>query len=172
MKKDTIIAIVGDSGAGKTTLGLYLEKELGIRGIRSYTTRPMRDGEKQGVEHLFMSQDTKPPKPSERVAYTWFGGHHYWTEHSQIEGCGICTYVIDERGLLDLMENYPDRYRVVAIRIKRPYNDIGGARRERDRCRVHIPDESFDMVFINDGTLEDFLDSVTPYFKELRDGDV
>ena len=52
METVIIVALVGPSGCGKTTLGKYL-KDMGFNWISSYTTRPMREGETDGVEHKF-----------------------------------------------------------------------------------------------------------------------
>ena len=57
----TIVAIVGASGSGKTQLTLYAKK-LGYPVICSYTTRPMREGETNGVEHIFVTADKMPKK--------------------------------------------------------------------------------------------------------------
>lgn len=49
--KPVIIAIVGTSGSGKTHMAEFLRNKLNIPTIVSYTTRPKRSWEKEGVEH-------------------------------------------------------------------------------------------------------------------------
>ena len=92
--KTRILAIVGASGSGKTTLANYLQRECRIPTIISYTTRPMRPGETEGVEHLFVNECTAPQE--ELLAYTKYGDYFYWTELTQVKAHDVCTYVIDE----------------------------------------------------------------------------
>lgn len=56
MKK--IILIAGPSGAGKTTISNYLHKKYDIPRVITHTTRPMRDGEKDGKDYYFEIDDT------------------------------------------------------------------------------------------------------------------
>lgn len=51
------IVIVGPSGSGKTTLAHELVKK-GYERIITYTTRPMRDWEVNGVDYHFVSPET------------------------------------------------------------------------------------------------------------------
>ena len=50
------IVIIGPTGSGKTTLAQKLV-EKGYERIPQYTTRPMRDGEVDGVDYHFVSQE-------------------------------------------------------------------------------------------------------------------
>jgi len=54
-----MIAIVGESASGKTTLVENLcHANPGYHKVVTYTTRPMRDGEQDGVDYIFISDDT------------------------------------------------------------------------------------------------------------------
>lgn len=107
MKKPIIIALVGASGSGKTTLSLYLQDKLAIPAVCSYTTRPMRPGEVNGREHWFVTEAEyeRMAATESLLAYTKFGGYHYWTLESQVAKNLITTYVIDEKGLIELKIN-------------------------------------------------------------------
>ncbi len=50
------IVLCGKSGSGKTTVGLELEK-LGYSKIVTYTTRPMRKGEVNGIDYNFVTEE-------------------------------------------------------------------------------------------------------------------
>lgn len=152
MKKPIIIAIVGASGSGKTSLTHYLKEALDIPDIVSYTTRPMRDGERNGIDHWFV--DMSFPIPQEPLAYTLFAGHHYWTEFYQVNA-PVVTYVIDEKGLLNL-QRLRDRYDIVSVLIQRPNNPAEASRQSRDAERIHIADEDYDVVIVNDSTEQKF----------------
>lgn len=51
-----VLAIFGPSASGKTTVGEILTQR-GWTQIVPYTTRPMRDGEREGREYHFISED-------------------------------------------------------------------------------------------------------------------
>ena len=160
-KKTTIIAIVGESGAGKTSLALYLRDHYNVPIIASYTTRPMREGEENGVDHTFMLPNTPMPPISQLCAYTVFSGHKYWTLHSQINIHNVCTYVVDEVGLLKLSE-HDHLYDIVAVKLLRPNNPTDIERKRRDKGRIHIEDECYDLRIVNrEENLQDFLENAS-----------
>lgn len=91
-----IFYIIGKSASGKDTLYDKLMKEaLGLKTYIIYTTRPKRDGEKEGHEYHFVDkkyiEDNKDKVIEERVYNTVFGEWIYAT--------------IDD-GNLDLDKNY------------------------------------------------------------------
>lgn len=53
-----LFCIMGKSASGKDTVfkRLIQDKDLGLKTIVSYTTRPMREGEREGVEYHFVSR--------------------------------------------------------------------------------------------------------------------
>lgn len=51
-----LVVLTGKSGSGKDTVARFLEKE-GFEKIISYTTRPMREGEVNGTDYHFVTQD-------------------------------------------------------------------------------------------------------------------
>lgn len=53
----TIIALIGKTSSGKDTVARYIKASYGINQIVSYTTRPMRSHETDGVEHYFVSKE-------------------------------------------------------------------------------------------------------------------
>lgn len=172
-----IIAIVGASGSGKTTLVNHIQKTLGIPALVSYTTRPMRPGETDGVEHWFVTEDKMPDK-DKMLAYTKFGEYHYWTEISQLED-RTCMYVVDEKGLLELQaiqdkffyERFDDFFDLVEVLIERDEKLIkeyvDEERMERDSGRTYLPHECYQIVLKNNGTLEEFLQTATEIIKKI-----
>lgn len=156
--KPLIICIVGASGSGKTTASMMLQQQFGWNAIVSYTTRPMRKGEKNGRDHWFVKQDQMPPK-NQMCAYTQFGGYEYWTEWNQFLTLFPSVYVIDEKGLVDLQSKQSSSFPfdLVTITIKRDnLEGIDEKRKERDNERIHIPDEVYDYVINNNGSMEEF----------------
>ena len=53
-----IICLMGKSSSGKDTIykNLMEDKSLGLRKLTPYTTRPMREGEQEGVEYHFTDE--------------------------------------------------------------------------------------------------------------------
>ncbi|MDR1090106.1 MAG: guanylate kinase [Prevotella sp.] len=155
--KPIIIAIVGPSGAGKTLATQILKRNLGIPDIVSYTTRPMRAGETNGVEHHFVSEEEMPDK-LEMMAYTYYGGYHYWATFSQVPNDSLCAYVVDEKGLKDLI--YANFIEIYAVYIDRNTERIAESvikeRIERDANRIQVNDLLYKYVIENNGTVEEF----------------
>ena len=55
-----IYYLMGKSSSGKDTMfkKLIEDKELALKTIVGYTTRPMREGETEGIEYHFVDEDT------------------------------------------------------------------------------------------------------------------
>lgn len=92
--KRPLILLAGKSGSGKN----YWVSKLQLNPVISYTTRAMRKGETQGVEHYFVDEETYKSFDKEMiVAYTFFNGNHYWTTYDEIENKDV--YIIDFAGI-------------------------------------------------------------------------
>lgn len=52
-----MIVLVGESGSGKSTVEKLLIEQYDMKPIVSYTTRPMRKGEKDGVDYHFVTDE-------------------------------------------------------------------------------------------------------------------
>lgn len=53
---EKIVVLVGRAAVGKTTAEKMLEKEYGYQPLISHTTRPMREGETDGVDYHFVGR--------------------------------------------------------------------------------------------------------------------
>lgn len=49
--------LVGKSGSGKTTISRCLHEMFGVYRVRTCTTRPKRDDERDGIDYHFISDD-------------------------------------------------------------------------------------------------------------------
>lgn len=163
-----LILVVGASGSGKTTICKLLEKLSGgtFKDLVSYTTRPMREGETDGLEHWFV--DSCSCDDSEMMAYTQFGGYEYWTSYNQLENFNTYIYIIDEEGIRFFEQNLPDEWRnridVTKVKIVRDDCDVDNERIQRDTMRTPLPDEFYDFIVYNNKTIleavEQFLDKL------------
>ena len=155
-----LITITGPSGAGKDTVARMLSEMGGYQVLCSYTTRPKREGEIDGGEHYFVETCNVPH--DKMLAYTQYGGYEYWVSLDQITDKSI--YVIDEDGLKDLRERFPDielfKICVSARESTRLYRGVSQERMDRDKQRKRLPLSFYDAVIFNNGTLSELRDEV------------
>lgn len=154
----TIICIIGPSGSGKTTLAEALDA-AGLPTIHSYTTRPMRPGEQDGREHIFIREAQAHHLLTTRrpMAYTLFGGYRYFALWEQAINRPAITYVIDEAGYhallsqsIELQDELSTAYSIaiepitiLPIRIERSEADLAQTI-EPDRLRRDAGREAYD----------------------------
>lgn len=158
--KPTIIALVGNSGTGKTHLAQFLKTRLGIPVIVSYTTRPRREGEKDGRDYHFITEEEIPPQ-EQMLTYTQYGGCEYFARLDDVPRWSRCVYVVDERGLVNLKKQYRDRFHIVGVLVRSQpetllARGISLERIARDGERMQLADRFYDAVIQNDGRLRDF----------------
>ena len=150
--KKKVVAIVGNSGSGKTTIGTTmaaLDPEW-YNWVCSYTTRPMRQNEVNGYEHIFVTEDDMPSK-DKMVAYANFGGYHYWTTFEQFDNDKFNVYIIDEDALDEMIKKHSDVFDIKKIYIERKsMPGIEKERIERDKTRTVFPEGFYDLYIIND----------------------
>ena len=155
-----LITITGPSGAGKDTVARMLSEMSGYKVLCSYTTRPKREGEIDGVEHHFVETCNVPR--DKMLAYTQYGGYEYWVTIDQVTDEAI--YVIDEAGLKDLCERFPDielfKICVSAKESTRLSRCVSHERTERDKQRKLMPLAFYDAVIFNNGSLIELRDNV------------
>jgi guanylate kinase len=168
--RPTILAIVGQSGSGKTLMANYLKEKMGIPSIVSFTTRPIRPCETEGVEHHFVGKADMPNR-KDMLAHTKFGGEHYWARHDQVPVGGVASYVIDEKGLLTLLEEHDTRYEIIPVLVRRDKEkreaQVGSERVCRDKCRITIEDAFYQGVIENNGSLDSFYQAVSSTIKAI-----
>lgn len=155
-----LITITGSSGAGKDTVARMLSEMSGYQVLCSYTTRPKREGEIDGVEHYFVDKCNIPH--DEMLAYTQYGGYEYWVSLDQVTNKTI--YVIDEYGLKYLCKRFPGiemfKICVSARESTRLSRGVSRDRIDRDKQRKRLPLSFYDAVIFNNGTLSELRDEV------------
>lgn len=130
------IILVGRAASGKD----HIRKKFEARGFRyavSYTTRPPREGEVDGVDYIFISQEEAQEmiKNDDFYEYVEFNGWIYGTTRDQFDEDHV--FIMTPSGLAHLDEDSRKKSFVIFI-------DIDEAvRRERMAIR-NMPGDSVD----------------------------
>jgi guanylate kinase len=110
-----LVVLSGPSGVGKTSICERLVESLddAVYSI-SATTRPMREGEVDGDEYLFMTRKEFESQITRGNLLEWaeVHGHYYGTPRTFVEdrlGEGrVVVLNIDVQGGVNVMSSYPD----------------------------------------------------------------
>lgn len=96
-----IYYIMGKSSSGKDTLFKEIKRRIPeLRTVTLYTTRPVREGEKNGVEYFFVTADALDMYVQEgkvvelRIYNTIHGAWKYATIDDGQVDLGICDYLM------------------------------------------------------------------------------
>lgn len=114
-RKGFPIVLSAPSGTGKTTLAHLLNNSMDKLTLSvSFTTRPIRGGEQEGVSYHYISQDEfeKMQKSKEflewaKVHDNFYGSGAKWTEDNLSNGKDV-LFDIDVQGGLQIKDHYPD----------------------------------------------------------------
>ena len=89
-----IFCLMGKSASGKDTIykKLMEDRELGLRRMVSYTTRPIRDGEKDGEEYHFVDKGKLEQFEAAGRAVEL---RAYHTAHGSGKYCTVCEEDLD-----------------------------------------------------------------------------
>lgn len=112
----TIFLLIGKSGCGKSTLADMLSS-YGYSQLPSFTTRPMREGEVNGKDHTFITNEMFHHMYSngQIAASTYFNGNYYGASKRDILNYDV--YIIDKAGLVELKETMQGKVNIIAIYI-------------------------------------------------------
>lgn len=170
--KPAIIAIVGASGSGKTYMSKLLQDELNVFTIISHTTRPKRGGETEGQDYYFIDKNRTYPF-CDMLTHTRFGEHDYFALREQVPPQGVCSYVVDESGVQALKKMHGEQYRIITVQVRSRHEalierGIDAERIYRDRTRKQLPDSFYDFSIQNDGTLQEFENTIRETYEKIR----
>ena len=193
-----IYIIMGKSATGKDTIygRLIKRKDLRLKKIIPYTTRPMREGEENGVAYHFSTDQEleelcrKGKVVEKRTYQTVYGPWHYFTvDDDQIDLAGERDYLVI--GTLEAFHQIRDYYgisRVVPIYIEvedgaRLTRALGREKKQKEpmyeeMCRRFLADQKdfseenlrnagVKKRFVNQ-TLKQTVDTIADYIKKGR----
>lgn len=127
-----MLVLVGKSCVGKDTIQKILVNEYGMDKVVTYTTRPPRDGEVDGVDYHFKNwdRDTIPFFFAELTEYhvangeTWYYGSSIWS----YEDSDNKVIILNPEGLKSVREKGLD---IFAVEINAPEKEIRKRQMER-----------------------------------------
>ena len=104
-----IIALIGEAGTGKDSImQSILTKQPGyFNEIISCTTRPMREGEQEGVNYYYLTQEEFTAKINNRemLEATVFNNWYYGTSIDALDANKINIGVFNPEGIRSIMKN-------------------------------------------------------------------
>ncbi|MCW9712798.1 guanylate kinase [Aliifodinibius salicampi] len=164
-----VIIIVAPSGAGKTTLAKRLLKEHpSIRFSVSATTRPPREGEKNGEDYYFLTDEEfkRRIKKGHFLEWETYNGNRYGTLQSEVDKLVESGYFplldIEVKGALNVQKIYgsdaisifiePPSLEVLKNRLlNRGSETDASIKRRLERAEMEIEyAEDFDYTVTND----------------------
>ena len=117
-----IIVLSGPSGSGKSTLiQLLLEKHKGLVFSVSYTTRPKRENETEGIDYHFVSKKkfSEMIKKGEFVEWAEVHHHFYGTAYKKVDelsrGENTVVLDIDVKGARNIKNKFPDALLILVV---------------------------------------------------------
>lgn len=175
MKK--LFCIVSPSGAGKDSVAREVGVDLKLPIATSFTTRPMRSSETEGVEYNFISEEKfwdldRIGEIAEWTEYvvaddsTWY----YGLTRTELEKGDYVLVIVNKDGLAQLQEIYGDRVVSVfieadgMIRLKRTIERDTKAN-PLEICRRFLADHNdmkdvvCDYIVYNEGELREAVDA-------------
>ena len=125
-KGKLLFLIVGETGSGKDSIAKEVAGEKGL--VISYTTRPMREYETDGVQHWFVSDEEmdRIEKEETVIAWTKTGNIRYCATVEKSNGASV--YIINPDGIRWFKENGPKDIEIITIGIYVPLEE------RRRRC--------------------------------------
>ena len=169
--------VAGRTASGKSTIVKAVCERLGLKQVKSLTTRPPRKEElnNSNCDHYFVTNAEFDEKEKDGLAaYTEINGYKYATTFDELDRSDI--YVIDPIGIKTLKDNCGDKYRFIEIYVRTPYLinrkryiERGGTgtefekryNKESEQFKEYENNQMFDYHILNDGTIEDSIDKMS-----------
>lgn len=165
-----LICLVGETARGKDTAARYLQNKYNLKPVVSYTTRPKRDGETEGIEHYFIDNFTASHMLATTdgiAAYTKIGNYRYFSIIEELVNSDI--YIIDPKGIDSL---YIGNNNIIPIIVYVTCSlDVARSRAlsrgddiatfeerviaEHDQFCTFISQQPWDVIIHNNGSIED-----------------
>lgn len=171
-----MIVLLGASGAGKDTLVKYLVKNYDFKKMVTYTTRPPRPDEKNGIDYYFTNDDEfeKMKSNDAFIETSVYRGWKYGSaKKSYLNAKGNDIVILTPSGLRDIKRFYQEQGIDYKKKITSVYLNV--SRRERLKRLLNRGDDIEEAYRRNlsdigqfDG-IEKEVDIVIPSFSNKKD---
>ena len=157
MKKGKLIILSGPSGVGKSTvrMELFKKEDLNLKYSISMTTREPRNGEQDGIDYFFVSQDRfkEAIRDGELLEYAEFVNNFYGTPKSYVnhlldKGYNV-VLEIEVEGAKQVMVKCPEAISVFIIppSFEALENRIRGRRSEsEDTIQLRLQKARYELL--------------------------
>lgn len=180
-----MIIIIGKTASGKDTILKKLVTKHGYKKITTYTSRPMRQGEKQGVTYHFVPEDDFKEKVDNNFFAEWktysteFGIWYYGTALEDLENADDKTAIIlTPDGYRDIVSRLSTKPKVIYIyannstikqRLLARGDDKNEAQRrlEHDNIDFKGVENEVDRIFYNnkDSNIDDVVKDIVDWLE-------
>lgn len=94
-----MLVLIGPSASGKTEIAKILIRDFGMKKLVTYTTRPARPGEQDGIDYHFVTVDEFKAldEAEEFVETTFYNGNYYGSRKRDVDMNKVV--VLDPSGL-------------------------------------------------------------------------
>ena len=117
-----MLVLMGKSNTGKSEIAKAIQRQQHFNKITTFTSRPARDGEVNGVDYHFISEDEYVEKFNSKyfVETGAYNGWFYGTTKNQYDENTVC--VLTPHGLRQIRKNFGQED-IVSFYIKVPRRD-------------------------------------------------
>lgn len=176
-----IVALIGEAGAGKdSVMQAVLEAAPGLHEIISCTTRPMREGEQEGVNYFYLTNEQFAAKVlnMEMLEATCFNDWFYGTALQSLDESVINIGVFNPDGIDALLESplvevavyyvhATDKNRLIRQLNREENPDVDEIIRRFKADRDDFSDLGFEFQVLPNDTREEFRAAVRTIVSQL-----
>lgn len=142
-----MLVIIGPSACGKTQIVNQLIEKYHFKKLVTYTTRPIRIGEVNGIDYHFVTTNEFEEKIKHDffLEYVKYNHNYYGTSFSDLKEDKVV--IIEAEGLKKYIEKARNKIKIVYIRCSKPIRRIRMMNRHDDIESIEERLVSDDSIF-------------------------
>lgn len=145
-----MLILVGPSASGKTQIVKLLREKYGMKKMVTYTSRPMRVGEVEGVDYFFLTKEDFLKKIEEGffIEHVCYNGNYYGTSLAQVSKEKVV--ILEPTGLKHYLNKIKEQVKVVFLYCSKEIVRIRMQQRGDDKEVIKKRLELDSIVFNNE----------------------